>query len=142
PIPCVPPVTSAGCPSAPARSRANLQPRDSIALKPEYELKFDRTAGELSSQATCDHRLAVLLDGGEGLYSVVIFLFRFRLPSLDSRQAFHRAAFVLHDGILREAMSQGRDVVSVLGGDISCDGRGEIERHDFTFSFVVTPAWR
>jgi hypothetical protein len=48
----------------------------------------------------------------------------------------------LHDGILREAMSQGRDVVSVLGGDISCDGRGEIERHDFTFSFVVTPAWR
>jgi hypothetical protein len=73
---------------------------------------------------------------------VVIFLFRFRLPSLDSRQPFHRAAFVLHDGILREAMSQGRDVVSVLDGEISCDGRGEIERHDFTFWFAVTPAWR
>jgi hypothetical protein len=51
-------------------------------------------------------------------------------------------AFVLHDGILREAMSQSRDVVSVLDGDISCDGRGEIQRHDFTFSIAVTPAWR
>jgi len=37
-------------------------------------------------------------------------------------------------------MSQGRDVVSVLDGDIGCDGRGEIQRHDFTFSFALTPA--
>jgi len=36
-------------------------------------------------------------------------------------------AFVLHDGILREAMSQDYGVVSVLGGNISGDRRGEIQ---------------
>jgi hypothetical protein len=112
-----------------------LQPADFAGFKTEDKLKIDGAAWEIASDPDSHDGLAVLLNAGERLDCVLIFLLGFRLPCRDGRQALEGAAFVPDHGIVRKALSQGFHVMSALGGEVGSDGFGKIERQGFSSLF-------
>lgn len=84
-----------------------------------------KIAGDLADH----HGLAVPLERSEGLDRVLILLPGLCIPLLDGGNTVHRSAFIVHNGIIGEALCQSDRIASALGGEIGGDLFGQYDRH-------------
>src|SRR5262245_45130504 len=87
-----------------------------------------RAARKVAGQPAGDDDLAVGLLAGERLARVLVLGRGGLLPLFDRGTAVVSVAFVLHNGIVREALSDGL-AVACVGGEVRGDGFWQAELH-------------
>jgi len=90
--------------------------------------KIHGAAGKVAGELAGDDDLGGLLLAGKWLGRVLVLGRGFHLPLLDGGLALIGVPFVLHDGIIREALSDSL-AVALVGGEVRGDGFWQIERH-------------
>src|SRR5689334_6546730 len=108
----------------------DVQARYSVAAQGEGEMEIDGTALKI----TCDPRRHD--DFLVGCHHIKradewpIFPAHFFLPFADGGDAIPITAFVMDDRIFGETPGASCCIVSIGGGDIAGNGRGQFNRHD------------
>ena len=87
----------------------------------------DRTAGKIPGDSPGHDGRAVALDDAQRLHRVVIFLPGRGIPVPNRHGASERAAFIVHDAVVREAPCQRVRVAGLVGCEVLGDGLGEIQ---------------
>src|SRR5262249_45248245 len=102
-------------------SRDDLQRGDLVAFQSEEVPNVHGAAGKVAGELAGDDELAVLLLGGNWLARVLVLGRGFYFPLHDGSLALVGVPLVLHDCVVREALSQSF-ALALVGGEVHSNG--------------------